>query len=156
MSESRNREYVHSELDRLRRFLLIDGLLDLKQATQEHYEQYRANRLRRDQRGFRALIRALLSPSQLLAASLLLPKPRRLLSSALSTLAVSPAKVLVPFRRLPGEGRRALQRVTAGGAAALAVVGSAASRSGKRDAAEEPPPPDAPPPPRRVPWKRRE
>ena len=156
MSESRNREYVHSELDRLRRFLLIDGLLDLKQATQEHYEQYRANRLRRDQRGFRALIRALLSPLQLLAASLLLPKPRRLLSSALSTLAVSPAKVLVPFRRLPGEGRRALQRVTAGGAAALAVVGSAASRSGKSDAAEEPPPPDAPPPPRRVPWKRRE
>jgi hypothetical protein len=37
----------HSELADLRQFLLIDGLLQLKAATKDHYESYRVRALRR-------------------------------------------------------------------------------------------------------------
>lgn len=154
-SESRDPEYMHSELDQLRRFLLIDGLLEIKQATQEHYEAYRARTLRQDQRGLRALLRALLSPSQLIAASLLLPKPRQILSRTFSTIAVSPKAVLIPIRRLPLQAQRMVRRVAASGVAVLgAVVGSGGGDAleGAGGAAEEEVPP--PPPKRRPPWKR--
>ena len=45
---------VHSELPQLRRFLLIDGLLPLKQASSKHYEAFRSRRLRRPCLGRRA------------------------------------------------------------------------------------------------------
>ena len=96
----RNPNYVHSELDRLRRFLLIDGLLDLKQASKEHYEAYRARALRQQERGIRALIRAVLSPTQLLAACLLLPKPRSFLRGAVQAPMKTVRTLLTPLQTM--------------------------------------------------------
>ena len=69
-SEAAHAGYVHSELDRLRRFLLLDGLLDLKAASQAHYEAYRTRALRQRALGIKALVRALLSPAQVGAGPL--------------------------------------------------------------------------------------
>ena len=82
-SETGSVSYVHSEVEKLRRFLLIDGLLDLKQRSQQHYETYRARVLSSQERGLRGVLRSLLSPVQLLSASLLLPRPRRFLKRRL-------------------------------------------------------------------------
>ena len=79
-SESRRSGYSHSEVEQLRRFLLIDGLLDLKTKSDEHYETYRGRALRARAFGLQALLRGLLSP-QIIAALLLLPRNRRLLKS---------------------------------------------------------------------------
>eukprot|EP00908_Phaeocystis_cordata_P012711 Transcript_23709.p2 GENE.Transcript_23709~~Transcript_23709.p2 ORF type:complete len:433 (+),score=136.04 Transcript_23709:190-1299(+) len=66
---------AHSELPLLRRFLLIDGLLPLKQASSKHYEAFRSRRLRR--LGASALFKLLVAPAQLLLVSLAAPAPRR-------------------------------------------------------------------------------
>lgn len=70
------------QVERLRRFLLIDGLLDLKAKSEEHYDAYRVRALRSQAFGIRGLLRRLLSPSQLLAALFLLPRPRRLVKQS--------------------------------------------------------------------------
>ena len=63
-SESRKPEYRHSELLALRRFLLIDGLLELKEASATHYEAFRTRTLRAQERSVVAFVRALLSPAR--------------------------------------------------------------------------------------------
>tara|TARA_B110001452_G_scaffold89877_1_gene73800 strand:+ start:18 stop:1169 length:1152 start_codon:yes stop_codon:yes gene_type:complete len=65
----------HSELPQLRRFLLIDGLLALKRASDAHYEAYRRKALRRY--GWGALLKAVLGPLQLGLVSMAAPTPRR-------------------------------------------------------------------------------
>jgi septin family protein len=70
---ARSEDGVHSELPLLRRFLLIDGLLPLKAASARHYEMYRSRSLF----GVKALLKALLTPVQLLLVSMAAPPPRR-------------------------------------------------------------------------------
>jgi septin family protein len=84
-SETSSPGFLHSELGKLRRFLLIDGLLELKHASGEHYEAYRTKALRHRERGLGALLRAVFSPTQLVALSLLLPRPRRFIKRYVQT-----------------------------------------------------------------------
>jgi hypothetical protein len=66
--------FGHSGLPRLRRFLLIEGLLPLRETSREHYEAYRRHALRRSQMGVSPL--ALVPPAPLLLALVLLPQTR--------------------------------------------------------------------------------
>ena len=98
----------HSQLVALRRFLLIDGLGDLKQASREHYEAFRARELQRRTRGLPAVMRTLLSPSQLLLASMLVPRYRRLAKQQMAVLLAAwrgllqqPARLIRPPWPLP-------------------------------------------------------
>jgi hypothetical protein len=68
--------FDHSGLPRLRRFLLIEGLLPLRETSREHYEAYRRHALRRSQMGVSPLVRNLLPPAPLLLALVLLPQTR--------------------------------------------------------------------------------
>ena len=56
----------HAQLAALRRFLLIDGLLALKQASQAHYEAFRRATLRRRRRR-RALVAVIAAATARLA-----------------------------------------------------------------------------------------
>ena len=98
---------AHSEIEDLRRFLLIDGLLDLKQRSVEHYEAFRGKYLFSQTMGVRALFRSLLSTTtQIVLASLLLASPRKYI---LNTLQTAKARLptlpslprLIPTKRLP-------------------------------------------------------
>ena len=75
---------MHSEVERLRRFLLIDGLLALKRASDAHYEAYRRKALRRY--GMGALLRAVLGPLQLGLLSMAAPTPRRWARSKMAVI----------------------------------------------------------------------
>lgn len=79
---ARSEDGVHSELPLLRRFLLIDGLLPLKAAAARRYEMYRSRSLF----GVKALLKALLSPVQLLLVSMAAPPPRRWARSQLRAI----------------------------------------------------------------------
>ena len=60
--------------------------LALKQSSRTHYEAHRARALRQRSRGLAAVVRALLSPAQLIAAALVLPTPRRMLAQKFSAI----------------------------------------------------------------------
>ena len=92
---SRDPEYMHSELDQLRRFLLIDGLLEIKRPRRSTTRPTARVRFGRTSRAARAAPRAALTLAAN-AASLLLP------SRARSSRA--------PSRRLPSRPRQSSSR----------------------------------------------
>lgn len=162
-SESTAPGYTHSELLRLRRFLLIDGLLALKAATQEHYESYRSRALRQRERGLRGLVRSFIHPANMLAVAMLLPRPRRVLKQQ-ALEAWTRARALTPsagaaVARLPAAIPARLKAVRSSksdgskdeGATAAAPEEKKPARRGplqglrmRKAPAEEPPPPPPP------------
>lgn len=94
----------HSGLPQLRRFLLIEGLLPLRETSREHYEAYRRHALRRSQ--FSPAVRNLLPPAPLLLALLALPQTRhwvvRQLLPAVSSQIHGIVRGTIGRLRLPG------------------------------------------------------
>ena len=76
----------HSELGELRQFLLIDGLLQLKATTREHYEAFRSRAIRRSRRSLPSLLSKLLPA---LLAALALPQTRAWAAKQLPPAAAS-------------------------------------------------------------------
>jgi len=81
--------FAHSGLPRLRRFLLIEGLLPLRETSREHYEAYRRHALRRSQMGISPIVRNLLPPAPLLLALVILPQTRKWLKLQLLPACIS-------------------------------------------------------------------
>ncbi len=114
-SESASSFYTqkHSEIESLRRFLLIDGLLDLKQKSTEHYEAFRGRVLFSQAIGLKALIRRVITTSlEVLPAAMLFPQPRRFIKAKFEALrALLPARALdfkvpAPLLKVPPTMRR--------------------------------------------------
>ena len=112
---ARSEDGLHSELPLLRRFLLIDGLLPLKAASARHYEMYRSRSLF----GVKALLKALLTPAQLLLVSMAAPPPRRWARSQLLA-------VIAWVQSL-----RSAREATAAAAAAAATAAVLPKRAGR-------------------------
>ena len=112
---ARSEDGVHSELPLLRRFLLIDGLLPLKAASARHYEMYRSRSLF----GIKALLKALLTPVQLLLVSMAAPPPRRWARSQL--------RAVIAW----AQSLRSAREATAAAAAAAATKAVLPKRAGR-------------------------